>query len=836
MLLSPEVQKALRAKVAADSPQWRAFRAGLNKQLPEIDRGCYQGSELAAISDYALGYQLLKDDDPRAASAYADKAIALMQSALHDYQKGDWHTRRYLARGDGSRVTFPLPHRDVIPSSLRAYLAPVAHVPLVRGAGTSADEAGYYRLFLKVSDTPDGPPDYQEGKDWRRSGDLANNLLDWSPHGKKPAPGARYFLTCTAGFGATNVAGTVRGGALVLARPPAADQALLVEYVYGTHRDDGSSLAYQQTSAGDGGFNSILIDTTYPSRYLGKHVAMGLDWLDGYPAFPAPVKEEALDLLVRWSDYVRDHGYYRGGPSSNYEAGAYVSRVLTALALARRHPAGPRLLREVLEYRERVLLPMLEGEPPSLRGGFWPEGWNYGALAAQNLLLAGLALESQGVIPRAAAERRWAAEVIRHLVSAQPAPGLVYDGGDWFAYPAPFPGKGLLDVLSAAADDAAARSHANYILQNYPPAVGNDYTDLLYRDPAAPAAYWSELPLQHFARGTGLLTARSDWGRAPVWVAFQMGNLLPADHQSYTPGQLQIRQGADDLLINGNAPGKNQPGCRKSSYGNTVILDDHGAGTQVYRESMGVWYGEPGVVVTAYEAADDHVYVAGDCRAAYSLNTAPGGGGPARELTRQLVYVRPGYVVVHDRVTTATDTCAKQQRWHFLAPPRVDGTAFEATAGASKLFGQTFSSEPLTAAVSAVEVGSATVQQLRIENRRPAKSVRFVTAFQVAPATTRAPDATRWVSSTDALVEGVQVGNEVVLFGRDGAVGRTGPITYQVVGKASVNHLLTDLMAGRQYQVKVAGGQLAARASVQGTLRFSTSGEGKYTVEVRRDE
>ena len=57
---------------------------------------------------------------------------------------------------------------------------------------------------------------------------------------------------------------------------------------------------------------------------------------------------------------------------------------------------------------------------------------------------------------------------------------------------------------------------------------------------------------------TGLLTARSDWGKTPTWIAFQMGNHLKADHQSYVPGQLQIKRGADDLLINGHAPGQSR--------------------------------------------------------------------------------------------------------------------------------------------------------------------------------------------------------------------------------------------------------------------------------------
>src|SRR5204863_6124828 len=98
-------------------------------------------------------------------------------------------------------------------------------------------------------------------------------------------------------------------------------------------------------------------------------------------------------------------------------------------------------------YRTDHLVPLLAAPEGNLRGGFWPEGWNYGDLAAQNVLLAGLAHEQAGLGP-ATAERQWATEVIHHLLAAQPTPGTVYNGGDWFAYPAPFPGKELFYLLA----------------------------------------------------------------------------------------------------------------------------------------------------------------------------------------------------------------------------------------------------------------------------------------------------------------------------------------------------------------------------------------------------
>src|SRR5207245_7203072 len=102
---------------------------------------------------------------------------------------------------------------------------------------------------------------------------------------------------------------------------------------------------------------------------------MGLDWLDGYPGLTASLQNQAIDLLARWSDYVRDNGYRADSPESNYAEGAYASRVMTALALSGRSSAAPRLMTEGLDYRQTYVVPLLEngaldvsGPPPYRKG------------------------------------------------------------------------------------------------------------------------------------------------------------------------------------------------------------------------------------------------------------------------------------------------------------------------------------------------------------------------------------------------------------------------------------------------------------------------------------
>jgi hypothetical protein len=851
VLLTPQTLTALKQMAAANTPQWQAFKQRLDGNLDVLiaeNIGAYQGDELTWVSDYALGYQILKDTDPATADQYADKAIGLIKGGLDDYEKGSWGTRQFLARGDGTTRTFTLPNADLVPSTLNVSLSAVTTQPVVHGAQNGQDAVDYYETFLKVSDTSDGPANYTQGVDWSHNPDYDNSMIDWSLPGKEPAVGATYYVTSTLGLNAnTTTAYTLNGDTITFGQAPAANQAVFVEYLYGTHAADGSSLAYQQTSAGDGGFNSIFIDDTYTYRYLGRNIAMGLDWLDGYAGLSPALEQQAEDLLVRWSDYMQTNGYLGDSVASNYGAADYASEVVTALALNHRSPDGPRLLSAALAYRQANVLPLLQNPTTSLAGGFWSEGWSYGSNAAQAMLLGSQALADAGLITNGP-EQQWADQAIEDLVSEQPAANQLYDGGDWYVYPAQLPDKALFYSLANTADNAADRSYANDILQQYPdsafvtPGDTEDYRDLLFHDPSATASFWSSLPLQHFASGTGLLTARSDWGSAPTWVSLQMGNLLNADHQTYSPGQLQISRGDDQLLINANAVAlsgdESLAPTQRSQFSNVLAVNDNGAGYQRDPFSMGVWYGTPGVVVNHYEANSNDVYMTGDYHAAYSPDNNPGSGGPTSELTRSMVYVRPGYVFVYDRVTTLQASYAKQLRWHFVNAPTVNGNAFTETVGQSRLFGQTFSSVPLTTTVAPVEVDNnpqAQVYRVTSTNTNPTSKVRFLTVFQTAGATTANMDATEEVDTTDDRMEGSQIGNQLVLFGRDGTVDLTTAVTYTLgSGASSVNNLLTDLEAGASYQVKVNGAVLTSVvASNQGAISFTTA-LGAQTVQVTK--
>lgn len=844
ILLTPSVLTSLRQKATNNTPQWQSFRQHLDDQLNQvIGGGAYQGDELILIGDYALGYKALEFKDPATAAKYADKALGLMQSALLDFQKFGEVALQFLARGDGVTRTFSLPDSDIVASSLEVFTAPTKVIAVKRGTNTT-DSVDDYQTFLKVSNTRDGVANYQPGVDWRHSGDLRNDLIDWSiaAPGHRPATGATYFVTVASSLDISDAAPTFNGTSITFSSAPATNVAIYVQYVHGVHAVNYSTLAFQQTHAGDGGFNSMFIDDGYTSRYLGKFTSIGYDWLFDYPGFTTAFKQQVAAMLVRWNDYWKDNGYRANDPASNYAEGGYVSRMLTALALGGgRDTNSVRLVNEVLAYRAANVLPLLTNTTTSYYGGYWAEGWNYGQQAARNLILSGLAMETAG-LGVADVERAWTTQVINSLISEQPSRDLIYDGGDWYTYPAPFVGKDLLYLCAAATTDSTARANANYIIQNYPDSQTEDLQDLVFRDPSAVAAFWPNAPLERFAPGVGLITARADWNYDSTWFSFQLGNLIEADHQSFAQGQLEIQRGADGLLINANEVSltdENQDPSTESSFGNLVAIDDNGGGTQNYSFNQGSWFGEPGCRLTTYEATNGYVYAGGDYAAAYAFNLTPG-EGTATKLTRQVVYQRPDYLVVHDRASTRTATDPKELRWHFLNSPALNtgNNSWVATAGGSRLFGHTFSRSPLTTSGAAVEcpVGSGTmVNRVTTRNASNSSNVTYVTALQTAPASQASMTSTMPIVSTDQRMEGVQIGNCVVLFGADASLDSfTGAITYSVTGSSPLTHHVTDLPANLSCQVLANGNPIGTfLTSAQGTLAFTNPVSGTQVITIQ---
>jgi len=553
-----------------------------------------------------------------------------------------------------------------------------------------------------------------------------------------------YYVTYYTDIYTTGTGGwTYNSGtnSVVLTTAPSSSYVVMSSYVYGTWTGGVSTLGYQQTTDDIAGFNSIYVDDTYTSRYLGKFLSIGLDWLDGYEGFSSSLRSQIIAMIKRWATFLAagppfdgvNAGYLYPVLESNYGDGSYASLCATAVALTGRDSSAAAYQSMAKTLRSVSALTAFAAPTSSnvnsLYGGMWLEGiGGYVSQAAYNILEGGMIL-GQANLVNTANESAWAQQLMNCIAQAQitqtaitALPGYpwyfwgpVYDVGDGSNYPFLFPSERLFAVISYSCLGTAESTYANYacaqninLTGTLGPSVTSyvaDWHDLLFYDPSAASSSWvGSLPTQYFAQGAGLVMARNDWTFSGSYATIQAANngdanqLGGPDHQIFAQGHVTLWRGNDNLLVTGSsaihnqtttAPGGSAPtsGGNKSSFCNLVITDDNGDGTQTYRWCQpAYWYGYggsfPAVVVLTTDLQTAYVEATVNTLSAYTGPSSPSTGGVLSEMVRSWLYVRPDLLFVYDRVTSrvpgAGGEYPKEQLWNV-----------ESTSGLPTLVGNT---------------------------------------------------------------------------------------------------------------------------------------------------
>jgi hypothetical protein len=141
------------------------------------------------------------------------------------------------------------------------------------------------------------------------------------------------------------------------------------------------------------------------------------------------------------------------------------------------------------------------------------------------------------------------------------------------------------------------------------------------------------------------------------------------------------------------------------------------------------------------------------------------------------------------------------------------------------LFGQEYSTTPLSIASTRVQDGNSTFGELTVNPASPTKDVNYLTVMQVASGSSAVPAASAHIVSGDGQLEGSEVGNDVVMFAVNGAV--SGGTSYSVTAASGVTltHYVVDLTPNATYTLTGAN-QASAVASANGVLTFTTNGTG----------
>jgi hypothetical protein len=445
---------------------------------------------------------------------------------------------------------------------------------------------------------------------------------------------------------------------------------------------------------GKGGADVVTHDSGYGMRTFGAYSALAYDWLRDAPGMNDALRARVRERLGQWIGWYQKDGYLRDRPIANYYWGYLTALSFGGMAAAGDDKAADDWLKTARGELSNKVLPAFRDD---LRGGGWPEGWQYGEYTTLEVALVARAFRSAfnvdviGKLP-------WLAQTVTHHVHALlPDEKSVYDGGTWGEHPAKPSGLALAGLCLAldGVDDARA-SEARWMMAHALPALTREqaWVGLLADRPSAALRSPRDggVTSLHLP-GQGLTFTRSDWSKNAVWASFQAGPPLAEDHQDADQGHFELVRGSDQLLVDGGG----SEGSATINH-NTLLVDDGGENLN-YPPNQGVW----GTKVKTTRFGDDGfaVVAVGELADAYAPKCALAGcrKRSVERLTRSFAFVRPSLLVIDDQIELTSSDYDVVWAAHVTQAPKLDGELASVVVGASRADIQTV--EPAQAARSA---------------------------------------------------------------------------------------------------------------------------------------
>jgi hypothetical protein len=626
---------------------------------------------------------------------------------------------------------------------------------------------------------------------------------------------------------------------------------------------------------------SPLRDEGYGIRFYGVGMALGYDWL--YQALSAEQKKRIYTALDRWLDAYDEGGFAREHPVGNYFAGFYAAKALAALATEGDDPRSPAIWDD---WRTRMHGQMVQPYyARHLRGGGWPEGWNYGPLATVNMALPVLAARTAKGLDLLPGFRFPVEQAENLMYHTWPTRRTVDDRGAQYASENPSgaaPGvfTVLAGLLVAWHDPLAPQFHryAREVRTSVTRGGQGDrggpgdapalWEDFLFWDDQAPEADYRGRPLSYLSPGLGTVAMRSSWKEDAVWATFTSGTYntnAEAGEMYFDQGSLAVVRGGRPLLVNSVAALlRNSPGTNDGDANGDLIYEDlfgdHDAHPdQKNRTIFNIFYArgpqfgqipvdpdEGHTRIDRFEDVGAYLLVRGTHLE--DMYRASPGGRLVESWTRQVTYLRPALFVIEDWTRVSKGCPDAWLAFHVDAAPVAAG----GPAGAGGKPGA--ASGPATEGRWDIGTGARFSGSLTPVFPRGGK-VTAVDVFgkhKVWRIEVRAPDAgveQRWLTVVDAAATPGQAVRPSALSKFDGSVQAGGMLGVLVPGRPSqvvlspvghepdgeiryavpsgpTVHVVNGLRAGQGYSVAFAagGGRTSVRITASGDRRASPAG------------
>jgi hypothetical protein len=648
----------------------------------------------------------------------------------------------------------------------------------------------------------------------------------------------------------------------------------------------GSSILAQMVT-----FTNYSTDHGYGIRFFAPAMAIGYDWLHEHlaatdPALTATVVTR-LNEWIDWYDAQPASFNFREHPTSNYFAGYYAAKALTALATDGENPNATTYWNGFLEMQRSTLGSHLGIAPyytKFLNGGGWVQGWQYGPLAVRNMIepsLAALTAKGVDLINDPNAPYQYALNSALHLMHfSTPSLTMMDDRSSLSSFnpadPGVCPSQSKVPIqtaltlvemlrrwplLSPSGDPVAPRFHsfARRVRSIYAPLA---WQDMLYWDDAAPEAPYTATPDRSYL-ATNYVSLRSDWSTSATMATMRAIAFSDKDntHQHADGGSLIITRGnggpAGDWTT--DVPFLVSPNFLLRCYGTTPIsgtwendlrtdltaTSGARATVNTFRnsttsgQSILIYQDDPVPPRTGIRTFEDRGGFA-FARAENLEDLYPATSG-ITEWSRDVVFVRPNRFVVYDRTTSGGTGADPHLSWHFaptpvLAAPPSPGAVRYDVADGTVFKGAMTTLLPVAASVTAENVyGSNKLFALRV--RGPASGrIGWLTVFDTATSAGAVALASR-IETPNAngalLASTAGDRNTVVLFGL-GAAGSpiAGPISYaQPAAETAV--IIADLAPNTTYAVTATVNGANHEVTIApASVGFTTSARGTLYVTI----
>lgn len=652
------------------------------------------------------------------------------------------------------------------------------------------------------------------------------------------------------------------------------------------------------------GFDNQLMEDT-------AALAVGYDWLHG--TFSDADRDAITTTLWRAAQRMLDPNadaegvIWVGGQLmafGNYEPRWLWALTATALALWGEHEGAPALMDTCREILTETITPALDLQ----EGGAWAEGPVYGFIAnwpkVQTALVWWTAAGENYFDDTAWWYNRLAYDMFLYHPAqttayreewGDPMPSYPSIIGDSERYHAIYVMGRAQDALLTTV--FAGYEYADWMTWYLRQAASGQMAawfaseEFLWRDPdrlglPPSTTTWIAPYNGHVFMRNNWLNEGNELDTSATYVSFNAGDRL-AYHQFYDQGNFTIFHNGADLLVRSGVYSGDGTSDHDANYyvrtiaGNTLLICDLAENFDGIRPNgdRDIWLNDCGqrsmdpasrtainvdYLVENWQAYDtgsitrfgeigEVTYMRADITGAYNstVYTTPDNRAKVSAVIRELVYWRPGVVLVSDRVVLTYPSYTPLAVFHFQNEPAPTGLFYGSLVGNSAIYMQNFKPGSIVSAVQGFQVAGQEVNtawgepisnnferdpygyfRLEIAPGQPNPDHWFLTGFTVQDAAQPAPPEGLLVIGD--TVRGAAMGSVQVVFDLMPEDGRDVTSTLFQVGPDVEYTLVTGLQPGAAYQViGDAGYQQELIADDAGLILISGAPPGGVQVTVQ---